>query len=125
MAETNPTDPTNPPSQPPQETTPPRKRRKWPYVIIGIFFLLLILVLLIPTIASTAPVRSFVVSTINDNLNGKIAINDWSIGWTSGVTIDGVKIDDEKGIRVLEVSSIRVPLSLLDAAKGNYDLGEV
>src|SRR5687768_11644596 len=113
MAENNITPESTPPHPPQEPPKPARRRRRWPYVIIGILLLLLILVLLIPTIASTAPVRSFVVSKINENLNGTLAINDWSIGWTSGVTINGVKIDDENGSRVIEVSSIRVPMSLL------------
>src|SRR5688500_12254495 len=118
-------DNTTPESTPQETPKPARRRRRWPYVVIGILLLLLILVLLIPTIASTAAVRSMVVSAINEELNGKLAINDWSIGWTSGVTIDGIKIDDEKGVRVLEVSSIRVPMSLLAAARGNFDFGDV
>src|SRR5687767_5784001 len=127
MPEINPTDPNNSDSTPAAQSAAPgraaatpRKRRRWPYVVIGILLLLLVLVSLIPTIASTAPVRSMIVSAMNEELNGKLSINDWSIGWTSGVTINGVKLDDEKGSRVLEVSSIRVPMSLLAAARGNF-----
>src|SRR5688500_28085 len=106
MTESNSAEPT----PTPEDSKPKkRRRRRWPWVIVGIVVLLLLLVLLAPTIVSTAPVRSMIVGIVNDNLNGKLAINDWSIGWTSGVTLEGVKLEDEKGVRVLEVASIRVP----------------
>src|SRR5262245_7251967 len=76
---------------------PKKKRRKWPWVIVGLLVLLLLLVALAPMIASTSPVRGIVVSKINEQLNGKLAVNDWSLGWTSGVKLNGVKIDDEHG----------------------------
>src|SRR5262249_54206830 len=116
----------NPPLTPTPEPKPtPRKRRKWPWVLLALFALLILLVLLAPTIISTSPVRSIVVSRINNSLSGQLDIADWSIGWTSGVTIEGVKLDDAQGKRIAEVSSIRLPISLLGAARGNYDLGDV
>src|SRR4051794_13815584 len=105
----------------PETSTPapaPRKRRKWPWVLLGLFVVLVLLLLLAPTIASTAPVRSIVVSKINNNLNGKLEVSDWSIGWTSGVSLNGVKLDDASGRRIAEVSSIRLPISLIGAARG-------
>ncbi len=110
-------------TQPPPAA--PKKRRKWPWILLGIVGLLILLVLLGPTLASTSPVRSIVISKINASLNGKLDISDWSIGWTSGVTLNGIKLDDDKGRRIVEVSSVRLPISLLGAARGNYDLGNV
>src|SRR5437762_433886 len=108
---TGPTDPNSTPDSPAsdQPATPPpvkpKKRRRWPWVIGGILLFLILLVLLAPTIASTGAVRSIVIGKINQNLNGKLAVNDWSLGWTSGVTLDSVKIDDEQGRRIAEVGS--------------------
>src|SRR5438874_9376381 len=116
-------DPQNQPAQTPPPP-PKKKRRRWPWVILTIVLLLMLLVLLAPTIISTGPVKSIVVSKINNNLNGTLAVSDWSIGWTSGVTLNGIKVDDERGRRIVEVSSIRVPVSLIAAARGNYDLGD-
>jgi hypothetical protein len=101
-----------------------KRRRRWPWVILGIVVVLILLVALLPTLLSTGAGKSFVVSKINNSLNGKLAIADWSIGWTSGVTLNGVKVDDQHGRRVLEIVRIRVPMSLIAAARGNYDLGE-
>ncbi len=86
-------------------------------MILALFVLLILLVLLGPTIASTAVVRSIVVSKINNSLNGKLDITDWSIGWTSGVTVTGIKLDDDKGRRIVEVSSVKIPASLIGLAR--------
>ena len=115
----------NDPNSPDNQTPKTKKRRRWPYVAGAIVALFLLLILLAPTIASMGAVRSLVVSKINNSLNGTLAINDWSIGWLSGVWIEGIKIDDQQGRRVVEVDSVRVPISLIGAARGNYDLGEV
>src|SRR5437016_5353956 len=127
---TPPTDPTDPNSTPAAaaSVTPPakpKKRRRWPWVIGVILLLLVLLVVLLPTIASTGAVRSIVIGKVNDNLNGKLAVTDWSIGWFSGVTLDGVKVDDEKGRLVAAIGSVRVPASLIGLARGNYDFGEI
>ena len=109
-----------PPPPPPAR----KRRRRWPWVILGIVLVLLLLVALAPAILSTGPAKSFVVGKVNDQLNGTLAIADWSIGWTSGVTIRGIKVDDEQGRRVMEIASVRVPMSLIGAARGNLDFGD-
>src|SRR4051812_28981669 len=111
---TGPIDPNDPATPAARTPAPkPKKRRRWPWVIGAILLLLVLLVLLAPTLLSTGPVRSIVIGKVNERLNGKLAVNDWSIGWLSGVTIDGVRVDDERGSRVLEVGRMRVPVSLI------------
>src|SRR5205085_2906203 len=34
------------------------------------------------------------------------------------------KIDDDRGVRVLEVARVRVPMSLINALRGHYDFGQ-
>lgn len=133
MAE-QPTDPTPAAPQPEQpsdhstneHSTPPRKKKRTWVKVIGVALLLIILLIVfLPAIASTGPVKSFAVNQINDSLNGTVEINDWSIGWTSGVDVDGVKVLDAQGVTILTVSRVRVPINLIDAARGNYALGDV
>ncbi|MEA2708420.1 MAG: large repetitive protein, partial [Phycisphaerales bacterium] len=131
MAENYPADPANP-NLPPQQPdpsaapapAPKRRRKRWPWVIVGILLLLILLVALAPTLISSGPGKSFIVGKINNSLNGKLDVADLSIGWLSGVTLNGVKIDDQQGRRVLEIASVRVPISLIGAARGKYDLGD-
>src|SRR5829696_7262458 len=82
---------------------PKKRRRRWPWVILGIVLLLILLVVLAPTIASTGPVRSLVVGQINKNVNGTVQIADWSLGWTSGIDVGGVKVFDENKMDILEI----------------------
>jgi hypothetical protein len=120
--------PNNSSSAPGAGATPPaapkktRRRRRWPWVIVAIIVLLIVIVLLLPTIVSTGPVTSFVVSKINQNLNGTLSVSDLSVGWFSGLTLTGVKVDDAHGRRVAEVNRVQVPMSLISAIGGNYDL---
>jgi hypothetical protein len=103
---------------------PPPKRRKWPWILLAVLLVLALLVVLAPTIASTGPVRSFVVGRINNSLNGRVSIADWSLGWTSGIKVNGVKVFDQSNALILEVDRLTSQLSLLDAIRGNYNLGD-
>ena len=114
------------PAPPSPDPAPPRRRKRtWVKVIVILLVALVLIVALLPTIASTGPVKSYVVGKVNQSLNGELQVNDWSIGWASGVDIDGVKLLDAQGVTVLTISRVRVPLSLVNAAKGNYALGDV
>jgi hypothetical protein len=121
------------PSHVPQPAPPPapapkkRKRRFpiWLRVIVGIFLFLVLLVIFAPTIASTGVVRSYVLSKVNDNLNGKVEISSWSLGWTGGVKATGVRVLDASGQPVVEVGEFSTGLSLIGAIRGNYVLGDV
>src|SRR5690348_12096179 len=122
MSETNP--PTDPTSTNPATPAPKKKRRKWPWVILGLLLIVLLLVLLAPAIISTGAVKNIVVSQVNKNLNGHVEIADWSIGWTSGVKVDGVQVFDASNTPILEVKTFSTQLSLLDAAKQKFNLGK-
>jgi hypothetical protein len=116
------------PTQPPTaDTNPPapkkKKRRLWLRLLLGVFAFLILLVLLAPTIASLGFVRKLVLGKVNEFVNGKVDISDWSIGWTSGVHATGVRIEDEKG-EVIFDGQASTQLSLLNAVRGNLDLGE-
>jgi hypothetical protein len=118
----------NGPSKDPQAPVTPKKkkRRIWLKVLLGLVVLVVLLVVLAPTIIGTGMVRELVVSKINETaLNGKLAIKDWSFGWTSGVHLEGVQLDDPNNEHLLSVAQIDVPISLIKAATGNIDLGDV
>jgi hypothetical protein len=105
---------------------PPKKRRWGRRILIGlgaVVVLLVILVALAPTIISTAVVRRVVVGKVNDSLNGQISMTDWSIGWNSGVEVRGLEVKDDQGNVILSAPRVFTGLSLVDAAKGNFDLG--
>src|SRR5262245_25865618 len=102
---------------------PPKKKKRWWLQIIGaIVLLIIVLIVCAPYLASTAPVRSIVVSQINKNLAGSVAIDDYSLGW-GGFNASGIKVYDDQKNLVAEITKIAVPVSLLGAARGNIDLG--
>jgi hypothetical protein len=129
MTEQNPSVPQpNPQNQPGAQTPPPTNKKSWlKRILIGvgvIVVLLIVLVLLAPTIASTGAVRGIVVGKVNDNLNGKVQINDWHLGWTGGLVVEGVRVFDDQQKQILELRKASTQLSLLDAIKGKLDLGK-
>ncbi len=105
--------------------SPKKKRgRRWLKVIGVLLLILILLVLCAPMIISTGAVKNIVVGKVNEQLNGRLEIADWSIGWTSGVKVTGVKVFDESNTKIAELKSFSTPLSLIGAARGNIDLGE-
>jgi hypothetical protein len=134
MAESNPpVDPNQPdpnrkdgpagaPQPPPAK---PRLRRGWWWKVpLALLILLIVLVLLGPTIAGTSPVRHYVLGKVNQNLNGSVAIEDWSISWTRGIEARGIKLLDDRGAEVASIARVRTGLALIDAIRGRYHLGE-
>src|SRR6185437_7844386 len=128
--------PVNPQGQPGQpdasapkaKPAPPPRKRSWLrrvlYVIVALIVLLVIVVLLIPTIASTAWVRSIVVNKVNANLNGHVEIASWSLGWFSPLEVSGVKVFDDQNRQVLQIPHIVSHPSFISAIFGKYDIGE-
>src|SRR5262245_560492 len=87
----------------PEEAPPRRKRRRWPKILLGLLILLILLIAMIPTIASTGPVRSFVLGKVNEQINGRVEIASWSVGWFSPTTVTGIKVYDENQQLILNV----------------------
>lgn len=127
-------------SETPQTPTPPsgktaesdptqaptkRRRRRWPWVVGGLFVALLLLVALAPTIASLGFVRAMVVPSISRAAapNGKIEIDSWSLGWFSGQKVEGIRLLDDQNAVVAHLN-VSTGASLLSLVRGNYDVGQ-
>jgi hypothetical protein len=104
---------------------PRKRRRRWPFVLLGIVLLLGLLVLLAPTLAGTGPGRSLIVGQVNQRINGRLELGELSLGWASPVRVGGVKLFDKSGALILELPKLTTELSLLDAARGSLHLGKV
>jgi hypothetical protein len=116
------------PIQPPADSPPPRKRRHWVRRIIialcAVVVLIIILILLAPTILSTGPARRFVLARVNGELNGKLQVDDWSLGWSGPLNVSGVHLYDASGQEILSLGSASTQLGLMTALRGSYDLGQ-
>src|SRR4051812_33014302 len=117
-----PLNPNEPPARKPEgsKPEPKRKRRRWPFVLGGIVVILLLLVLLAPTILSAGPFKSMALGIVNDNLDGKVEVADWSLGWNSGITVNGLKLYDDKNALILQASRVRTELSLWKALRSSF-----
>jgi hypothetical protein len=109
------------PAPPPKR----KRRRRWPFVLLALVLLLALLVLFAPTIAGTSPVRSIVLGQVNQRINGRVEVADWSLGWTSPVTVSGLKVFDKAGSLILELPRLTTELRLIDAARGKLHFGQV
>lgn len=109
-------------------SSPAPKKKKWgKRVLIGAGGLVVIggvLVLLGPSIASTGMVKSIVLGKVNDQLAGRVDVDDWSLGWFSGIKLSGVKVYDDQKRLAITVNSIKTDLTVLKAIRGDYALGD-
>src|SRR4051812_21758049 len=74
----------------------PRKRRRWPFIVGGVILFLLLVLIFAPTLLSIGPARSMVLGVVNKSLNGRVEVADWSLGWNSGISVDGLKVYEDK-----------------------------
>jgi len=69
------------------------------YALGALLILLLLLVIFLPAIASTGAARRFALGKVNQSLNGRVDIADWSIGWFGGIDVKGIKVMDPAAFR--------------------------
>src|ERR1044071_3708705 len=105
---------------------PPRTRwrgSRWLLITAIVLMLLVLLSLLAPTIASMSWARSIILSQINKNLNGRVQIEDWSLGWFSGTELRGLRISEfhpEGDRQILELKHLSTGLTVSDLLRGKY-----
>ncbi|HEY7088698.1 MAG TPA: hypothetical protein VH518_11455 [Tepidisphaeraceae bacterium] len=117
-----------PPGQtPPPETPdpPPRKRRRrWTWVLLALFLIPMLLVALAPTLISTGVGRSAIVGIVNDYINGYAEIGGLSLGWFSPIEAHDVKVYSEDKRLILDVPRAKINLSLINAIRQKFALGD-
>jgi hypothetical protein len=120
--------PGSPPEGPPVAHPPPaprpRRKRRWLGALAALLVVIILLILLAPTIAGMGFVKSIVVGQINQKINGSVEVGSYSVGWFSGISANDVKVYDQKKNLILQLNRFATGLSLLDAIRGNYALGD-
>lgn len=101
-----------------------KRRRRWPWIVGAVLLFLLLLLLLAPTLLSSGAGRALVVGQINQRINGRVEIKDISLGWTSGIRIDGLVMFDSAGRQIMQLPHLSSGLTVLNAIRGNYALGK-
>src|SRR3954453_4044723 len=99
-----------------------RKKRRWPFIVGGFFLFLILVLVFAPTLLSIGPARSMVLGVVNKSLNGRVEVADWSLGWNSGISVDGLKVyEDKEGKNlILQASHARTELSLMKALRSGF-----
>src|SRR5262245_39588191 len=126
MSEEKP-NPSNPQNPSDERTEPPPvkpRRRRWLRVLWVLVVVLVLLVLLAPTIASWGIARSVAQNIVNDNINGRAEIGGVSVGWFSPIHVTGIKVYGEDNRLILDVPSAKLNVTLLNALRQKFVLGE-
>ncbi|MGN6726771.1 MAG: hypothetical protein ACTHLZ_12680 [Tepidisphaeraceae bacterium] len=109
------------------ETPPPepRRKRRWLRWLGALVILLVLLIALLPTLLSTGPARSIIVGQAQAFVpNGKLAIDDWSLGWFSPIHASGIKLYDNSGDLVAQVKALDTEMSIVKVLRQQFDLGD-
>lgn len=99
----------------------PRRRRRWPWVLLGLAVLLWFL----PVIIAKTPLFNWLVQRAVGPLNGKLVIGRASLGWLSPVRIEAVQLQDANGVIILEVGQVETSRRLWDFLWNRQDLGTI
>jgi len=77
---------------------------KWALVVAAV--LLVLIVLVVPPALSSDSFRRFVLSKINNSLQGRADFADLSVGWFKGVRLEDISFDDNDGFVSVRVKRI-------------------
>lgn len=108
-----------------QSAQRPATRRRWPWVAASVFLFLVLIIMLLPTLLGSSIGRPLLVGYINQQIDGRIEIKDCSLGWLSGMQINGLVGFDESGRQILQAVRVNTGLTFMNALRGRYRLGDV
>ena len=98
-------------------------------IMLGLVVLLIViiglLILALPKMISSTNGKEFVLQKVNQHAPGTLEVDVWSLGWGSGLRIEGLSFQDEQGRPVATVKEITFSKSLLALVKNWQDLGEL
>ncbi len=115
-------------SQGPAPAPPQRKcrrRRWWIRFPLGILVLLIILVALAPYLASTATGSRLILSLVNDQIQGRVGVEELSLSWRGPTKLSGLTVVDPAGREVLTVDQAAWPGGVWTALRSREQLGNI
>lgn len=111
-------------NQPEQAKPRHRKRKILAGVLIGLAVVLLLLFFGIPLFLSSGGGKDFIVGKINQSVDGKVQMDDLSIGWFKGVKIQNMSFDDNAGNTSVQVKRLETQPQLGALLGGRVKLGK-
>ncbi len=103
----------------------PRQRRKWRWIALLVLGAIILLILVTPMLLSTGPGNRWLLGMANGRIAGQIQARSLSLGWLSGIKVEGLKILDPQGQPVATIDTIDTQLTLLGALSSHKNLGAV
>ena len=104
----------------------PRRKKRWWKVLVALIAVILLFVLFLPTLLSTAPGRSFLLSRVNKRIPVSLAADSLSLGWFSGASASNLQLSDPSGHPILRVETVNTPITVWNMLTGStIDLGGV
>lgn len=101
----------------------PGKRRRYPWIVLGLVGVLLALVAAAPLLLSSPRVRDAALGWYNQSISGSISVEDAALSWLGGQSLRAVTIRDARGRTVLRLAELTTDLTLVDALRGRLTLG--
>jgi len=93
-------------------------------VTLGCIIAFSVIILLLPTILSIGPVRQLVLNQVNGKLDGVLAVESWSLNWSSRIQARNITFDDRAATRV-HIERVAIPKGILALLKSTINLGHV
>ena len=104
---------------------PASRRHPWRRRVLIAAAIVIVLVWMTPYLASTGPVRGYIVSKINGQIAGHVELEGLSLSWFGPCEIRGLKLRDKDGQEVLTAAKVTVDAGLLHIATSWQDLKSV
>lgn len=101
----------------------PRKRRRYPWIVLGLLLVIAAAVAAAPSLLSTPPIRNAALSWYNQSIAGHVSVEDVSLSWFGGQAVRAVEVKDPQGATVLTLGELTTDLTLADALRGRLPLG--
>ncbi len=98
------------------------KALKW--IIAVALVLLLLLFLVVPMYLSSDRGRDFIVGKINESIDGKITMGDFSMGWFKGIRVTDLSFENGAGTTFVDVREISTKPYYISLLLGIVALGE-
>ncbi len=74
---------------------------------------LLMLISFLPMIVSISKVNQFLLSCVNSRIGGKVHAQEIRLGWSDGISVKGLKLEDPQGRNVALFKNISLDMALL------------
>ena len=108
---------------------PAKPRRRWLrrtlWGLLIFVLLLAVLIALLPTIISTNFATGKIAGAASEALKREVSIQDLSVGWTSGVALDGLRIQESSGALFAGVEQLTCRVRILPLLKGDVIVDEL